>query len=90
MLVPLGNPQRQGSAQWCHISTINLLTCAGVQKERMLPDDMYVMRSDGTVLSAPSAKGPPHKPPKCSECCPLFLKVLLFLVVITFLSHVYW
>lgn len=47
---------------------------SGVQKERMLAEDMYVMRSDGTVLSAPSAKGPPHKPPKCSECCPLFLK----------------
>lgn len=47
---------------------------SGVQKERMLPVDMYVLSSDGSVLSAPTAKGPPHKPPKCSECCPLFLK----------------
>jgi methylthioribulose 1-phosphate dehydratase/enolase-phosphatase E1 len=47
---------------------------SGVQKERMLPSDMYVLSGDGTVLSAPTAKGPPHKPPKCSECCPLFLK----------------
>lgn len=47
---------------------------SGVQKERMLPVDMYVLSSDGTVLSAPPAKGAPHKPPKCSECCPLFLK----------------
>ena len=60
---------------------------AGVQKERMLPEDMYVMSPDGTVLSAPSAKGPPHKPPKCSECCPLFLKVWPLLSLSLSLSH---
>ena len=47
---------------------------SGVQKERMVPEDMYVLSSDGSVLSAPSPKPAPHKPPKCSECGPLFLK----------------
>ena len=60
--VPLGELNRYGNG-------------AGVQKERMLPADMYVLAADGTVLSSPPAKGVPHKPPKCSECCPLFLKV---------------
>lgn len=48
---------------------------AGVQKERMIPEDMYVMSSDGSILEEPVAKPAPHKPPKCSECGPLFLKV---------------
>ncbi|KAL3680468.1 hypothetical protein R1sor_023424 [Riccia sorocarpa] len=47
---------------------------SGVQKERMLPEDMYVMSPDGSVLSSPSPKPSPHRPPKCSECGPLFLK----------------
>ncbi|BBN17011.1 methylthioribulose-1-phosphate dehydratase [Marchantia polymorpha subsp. ruderalis] len=47
---------------------------SGVQKERMLPEDMYVMSSDGSILSSPSPKPSPHRPPKCSECGPLFLK----------------
>ncbi|CAI5530542.1 unnamed protein product [Closterium sp. Naga37s-1] len=47
---------------------------SGVQKERMLAEDMYVMAADGTVLVEPKVKPPPHKAPKCSECGPLFLK----------------
>lgn len=47
---------------------------SGVQKERMLAEDMYVLSGNGEVLSAPSPKPSPHKPPKCSECAPLFLK----------------
>ncbi|GJP35207.1 hypothetical protein CLOM_g19717 [Closterium sp. NIES-68] len=47
---------------------------SGVQKERMVPEDMYVMAPDGTVLVEPKVKPAPHKPPKCSECGPLFLK----------------
>lgn len=47
----------------------------GVQKERMLPDDMYVLSASGSILSAPSQKPYPYKPPKCSDCAPLFLKV---------------
>ncbi|CAI7769974.1 unnamed protein product [Closterium sp. NIES-54] len=47
---------------------------SGVQKERMIPEDMYVMAPDGTVLVEPKVKPPPHKAPKCSECGPLFLK----------------
>ncbi|KAG6755274.1 hypothetical protein POTOM_041093 [Populus tomentosa] len=47
---------------------------AGVQKERMEPEDMYVLATNGSILSLPSPKPYPHKPPKCSECAPLFLK----------------
>ncbi|GLJ07432.1 hypothetical protein SUGI_0067000 [Cryptomeria japonica] len=47
---------------------------SGVQKERMLAEDMYVLSAKGSVLSAPLPKPVPHKPPKCSECAPLFLK----------------
>eukprot|EP00271_Cylindrocystis_brebissonii_P021867 TRINITY_DN8101_c0_g1_i1.p1 TRINITY_DN8101_c0_g1~~TRINITY_DN8101_c0_g1_i1.p1 ORF type:complete len:514 (-),score=77.94 TRINITY_DN8101_c0_g1_i1:701-2242(-) len=55
-------------------STVLLMAPSGVQKERMLPEDMYVMDTEGTVLSSPTPKPPPHKAPKCSECGPLFLK----------------
>lgn len=47
----------------------------GVQKERMLPEDMYVLSPNGSILSTPSPKPYPHKPPKCSDCGPLFMKV---------------
>ena len=47
----------------------------GVQKERMAAEDMYVFSADGEVLSAPAAKPWPNKPPKCTDCAPLFMKV---------------
>ncbi|KAM0935895.1 putative 2-hydroxy-3-keto-5-methylthiopentenyl-1-phosphate phosphatase [Dioscorea sansibarensis] len=53
---------------------IIVMSPSGVQKERMAPEDMYVMSGDGTVLSAPSPKPYPNKAPKCSDCGPLFLK----------------
>ncbi|KAL1567174.1 putative bifunctional methylthioribulose-1-phosphate dehydratase/enolase-phosphatase E1 1 [Salvia divinorum] len=43
-------------------------------KERMMEEDMYVLSTDGTVLSEPLSKPWPNKPPKCSDCGPLFLK----------------
>ncbi|XP_062169471.1 probable bifunctional methylthioribulose-1-phosphate dehydratase/enolase-phosphatase E1 1 [Alnus glutinosa] len=51
-----------------------LMSPSGVQKERMVPEDMYVLSPDGSFLSVPSPKPYPHKPPKCSDCGPLFLK----------------
>uniref|UniRef100_A0A6N2NM61 2,3-diketo-5-methylthio-1-phosphopentane phosphatase n=1 Tax=Salix viminalis TaxID=40686 RepID=A0A6N2NM61_SALVM len=45
----------------------------GVQKERMEPEDMYVLATNGSILSSPSPKPYPHKPSKCSDCAPLFL-----------------
>ncbi|XP_073268366.1 probable bifunctional methylthioribulose-1-phosphate dehydratase/enolase-phosphatase E1 [Populus alba] len=45
-----------------------------VQKERMEPEDMYVFATNGSILSSPSPKPYPHKPPKCSDCASLFLK----------------
>ncbi|KAL9383329.1 hypothetical protein Peur_023652 [Populus x canadensis] len=51
-----------------------LMSPSGVQKERMEPEDMYVLATNGSILSSPSPKPYPHKPPKCSNCAPLFLK----------------
>ncbi|XP_016476153.2 putative bifunctional methylthioribulose-1-phosphate dehydratase/enolase-phosphatase E1 1 [Nicotiana tabacum] len=51
-----------------------VMSPSGVQKERMVEEDMYVLSSNGSVLSAPLAKPYPYKPPKCSDCAPLFLK----------------
>ncbi|KQK01716.1 hypothetical protein BRADI_3g57750v3 [Brachypodium distachyon] len=54
-----------------------IMSPSGVQKERMVAEDMYVMSADGKVLSAPVAKPWPHKHPKCSDCAPLFMKSYL-------------
>lgn len=51
-----------------------LMSPSGVQKERMEPEDLYVLSGNGTILSSPSPKPYPHKPPKCSDCAPLFMK----------------
>lgn len=51
-----------------------IMSPSGVQKERMMLEDMYVLSSDGTVISSPAPKPYPHKPPKCSDCGPLFMK----------------
>lgn len=50
----------------------------GVQKERMHLDaeDMYVLSSDGYILSTPSLNPYPHKPTKCSDLLP-FMKVFI-------------
>jgi len=45
---------------------------SGVQKERMEPDDMFVLDAQGNVLHTPVTRPPPYKPPKLSECAPLF------------------
>jgi len=46
---------------------------SGVQKERMLPTDMYVLDGAGKEISVPKSRPPPYKPPKLSECAPLFM-----------------
>ncbi|WOL14438.1 putative bifunctional methylthioribulose-1-phosphate dehydratase/enolase-phosphatase [Canna indica] len=51
-----------------------VMSPSGVQKERMMPEDMYVLSGSGAVLSAPSPKPYPHKLPKCTDCAPLFMK----------------
>ncbi len=48
---------------------------SGVQKERMQPDDMFVLDAKGDVVYTPAAKPPPARPPKLSECSPLFMAV---------------
>lgn len=46
---------------------------SGVQKERMRPEDMFVLDAAGEAVHTPAARAPPYKPPKLSECAPLFL-----------------
>ncbi|KAK9833181.1 hypothetical protein WJX74_009483 [Apatococcus lobatus] len=46
---------------------------SGVQKERMQPEDMFLLDAKtGAIKESPRAKPAPHKPPKLSECAPLF------------------
>ena len=49
---------------------------SGVQKERMVPEDMFVLDAKGEVRSTPRARPAPYKPPKLSECSPLFMAVV--------------
>ncbi|XP_024018201.1 probable bifunctional methylthioribulose-1-phosphate dehydratase/enolase-phosphatase E1 2 isoform X2 [Morus notabilis] len=51
-----------------------IMSPIGVQKERMDAEDMYVLSSDGYILSTPSLNPYPHKPLKCSDILP-FMKV---------------
>lgn len=46
---------------------------SGVQKERMEMDDMFILDSKGEVVESPTTKPYPAKPPKLSECAPLFM-----------------
>jgi len=46
---------------------------SGVQKERMQASDMFVLTPTGDVAHTPEARRPPQKPPKLSECSPLFM-----------------
>ena len=55
---------------------------SGVQKERMRPEDMFVLDMKGNILVSPEARPPPYKPPKLSECSPLFMLVRLLLCVL--------
>lgn len=48
------------------------MTPSGVQKERILPDELYVLDIAGEVLSVPHRK-PGCRQPKLSDCSPLFL-----------------
>ncbi|KAI6690362.1 hypothetical protein NL676_027190 [Syzygium grande] len=52
-----------------------LMSPSGVQKERMEPEDMYVLSADGSTLSSPSPKPYPNKAPKCTGSADVFLKV---------------
>lgn len=66
-----------GTGGGMSIQTEDLIVMApsGVQKERMIPDDMYVLDKQGNVLVDPIPRPAPYKPPKLSECSPLFMAV---------------
>ncbi|GLD96226.1 hypothetical protein PINS_up004904 [Pythium insidiosum] len=49
------------------------MTPSGVQKERIAPDDLYMLDADGAILDAPEHKPGARKVPKLSDCSPLFL-----------------
>ncbi|CAL9243455.1 unnamed protein product [Arabidopsis halleri] len=51
-----------------------VMSPSGVQKERMQPEDMYILSANGSIISTPSPKPYPNKPPKCTDCAPLFMK----------------
>ncbi|KAA3486707.1 putative bifunctional methylthioribulose-1-phosphate dehydratase/enolase-phosphatase E1 [Gossypium australe] len=63
------------------------MSSSGVQKERMQPVDIYVLSGDGSIISLPSPKPYPHKPPKCSDCAPLFMKAT---IISAFLKTIIW
>ncbi|KAF4320329.1 hypothetical protein BBO99_00000477 [Phytophthora kernoviae] len=48
------------------------VTPSGVPKERLQPEDLYVLDLNGAILSSPKGK-PGKKNPKLSDCAPLFL-----------------
>ncbi|TYZ63094.1 hypothetical protein PybrP1_002624 [[Pythium] brassicae (nom. inval.)] len=48
------------------------MTPSGVQKERIQPDELYLLDLAGEILDAPRQK-PGQKYPKLSDCSPLFL-----------------
>ncbi|KAM3697445.1 hypothetical protein ACB098_06G113200 [Castanea mollissima] len=56
-------------------SHLIVMSPSGVQKERMVPEDMYVLSSDGFLLSTPILKSYTHTAPKCTDCAPLFMKI---------------
>ncbi|XP_010520915.1 PREDICTED: probable bifunctional methylthioribulose-1-phosphate dehydratase/enolase-phosphatase E1 isoform X2 [Tarenaya hassleriana] len=53
---------------------IIVMSPSGVQKERMQPEDMYILSANGSIISSPSPKPYPNKPPKCTDCASLFMK----------------
>jgi methylthioribulose 1-phosphate dehydratase/enolase-phosphatase E1 len=46
---------------------------SGVMKERMKAADMFVLNAAGAVVETPAPAPPPARPPKLSECAPLFM-----------------
>ncbi|XP_017971558.1 PREDICTED: probable bifunctional methylthioribulose-1-phosphate dehydratase/enolase-phosphatase E1 2 isoform X4 [Theobroma cacao] len=52
-----------------------VMSPSGVQMERMVAEGMYVLSSDGFIMSTPPLKLYPYQPPKCTDCAPLFMKV---------------
>eukprot|EP01035_Chromulina_nebulosa_P017799 gene17799-23407_t len=48
------------------------MTPSGVQKERIKPDELFVLDTNGSILAIPSQK-PGCNLPKLSDCAPLFL-----------------
>lgn len=51
-----------------------IMAPSGVQKERMLPEDMFVLDTDGIILEEGVHRLPEMPRPKLSECAPLFME----------------
>jgi methylthioribulose 1-phosphate dehydratase/enolase-phosphatase E1 len=75
------------------------MTPSGVQKERIEPDELYVLDTEGAILCVPEQK-PGRRLPKLSDCSPLFLhafkqrkagrllKLLIMKVYLTYLDMI--
>ena len=61
---------------------------SGVQKERMVPEDMFVLDAAGEVLQTPRSRPAPYKPPKLSECSPLFMSVRCHASLLALTTHI--
>ncbi|KAK4779220.1 hypothetical protein SAY86_006748 [Trapa natans] len=48
---------------------------SSIRKERMLPEDTFVLSANGSILSSPSPKPYPDKPPTFTDWSPLFIKL---------------
>ncbi|XAR68008.1 Methylthioribulose 1-phosphate dehydratase [Bertholletia excelsa] len=56
-------------------SQLIVMSPFGHAERKIVPEDMYVLSSDGIFLSTPPLKLYPYGPLKCTDCAPLFLKV---------------
>jgi len=69
-----GHVSGTGGGISIRVSSQIVMAPSGVQKERMKAEDMFVLDAEtGDVIHTPEAKPAPHKPPKLSECAPLFM-----------------
>ena len=64
-----------GGGMSIRVGDMHVVAPSGVQKERMRPEDLFILSAAGVLLETPQARPPPYKPPKLSECYPLFQKV---------------
>jgi ribulose-5-phosphate 4-epimerase/fuculose-1-phosphate aldolase len=61
-----------GSISIKDLTTGNIyMTPSGVQKERIQPDELFVLDIEGKILSSPVKKDGGNQP-KLSDCAPLF------------------
>ena len=53
---------------------------SAVQKERLEPDDLFILKADGSIMQSPAAE----KNLKLSQCTPLFMNAFTGELLIIF------